>query len=142
MLREELFKERSARSLYYGIHIAPRYLLFMCIARIEDKLPTTPAVLQQIWRRSMVRAPDPRISPETVDLIKEMAVQNRLWGCAGYLGYLFQKSALTMARPFFFSTLYASVGDGKVSCVTCILPDFGTDILSSQHRPISELRPT
>jgi hypothetical protein len=53
---------------------------------------------------------------------------------AGYLGYLFQKRALTMAQPFFFFTLYASVGDVKVSCVTCILPDFGSDIPSCQYR--------
>ena len=36
----------------------------------------------------MVRAPDPRISPETVDLIKEMAVQNRLWGAERIRGEL------------------------------------------------------
>jgi hypothetical protein len=44
--------------------------------------------------------------------------------CAGYLVHLFQKRALTMAQPFFFLTLYASVGDLKVSCRMCLLPDF------------------
>ena len=44
--------------------------------------------------------------------------------CAGYLGHLFQKRALTMAQPFFFFTMYASVGDVKVSCSMCLLPDF------------------
>jgi putative transposase len=44
---------------------------------------------RRFWRRrSMVRAPDPRISPETVALIKEMAVQNRLWGAERIRGEL------------------------------------------------------
>jgi hypothetical protein len=44
--------------------------------------------------------------------------------CAGYLVHLFQKRALMMAEPFFFFTMYASVGDVKVSCRMCFLPDF------------------
>ena len=55
MLREEQLKERSARSLCYDIHIASRYLLLICIARIEDKLTTTPAFLQQIPINDLLR---------------------------------------------------------------------------------------
>jgi hypothetical protein len=44
--------------------------------------------------------------------------------CAGYLGHLFQKRALTMAQSFFFFTVYVSVGDVKVSCRICLFPDF------------------
>ncbi len=41
------------------------------------------------WRhRSKVRPPDPRISPETVALIKEMATENRLWGAERIRGEL------------------------------------------------------
>src|SRR6266446_7081783 len=44
---------------------------------------------RRFWRRRpMVRAPDLRISPETVALIKEMAVQNRLWGAERIRGEL------------------------------------------------------
>jgi len=45
------------------------------------------------------------------------------WLC-WLLGASVQKKALTMAQPFFFLTMYASVGDVKVSCSMCLLPDF------------------
>jgi putative transposase len=39
-------------------------------------------------RRSMVHAPAPRISPETIVLIQEMAADNRLWGAERIRGEL------------------------------------------------------
>jgi transposase InsO family protein len=44
----------------------------------------------RIWwkRKSKVHAPDPKLSPKTVALIKEMAAQNHLWGAERIRGEL------------------------------------------------------
>jgi len=43
-------------------------------------------------RRSKVSSHKPKVATETIALIKEMAKENQLWGCAGYLGHPFTKS--------------------------------------------------
>jgi hypothetical protein len=40
-------------------------------------------------RRSKASSHKPKVAAETIALIREMATENRLWGCTGYLGYPF-----------------------------------------------------
>ena len=42
------------------------------------------------WKhKSKTRTHQPKIAAETIALIRQMAKDNRLWGCAGYLSYPF-----------------------------------------------------
>ena len=38
-------------------------------------------------RKSKASSHEPKVAVETIALIREMARENRLWGCAGYMGY-------------------------------------------------------
>jgi hypothetical protein len=52
----------------------------------------------------------------------------------GYFAYPFQTRALMIAFPVFFFAIYASDRWRQGFLHDCLLPDFGTDMRSSQHR--------
>jgi putative transposase len=49
-------------------------------------------IFRLYWKRkSKASSHKPRVAAETIALIREMAKENQLWGCAGYLGHPFVK---------------------------------------------------
>jgi len=46
--------------------------------------PLAPELFRHYWRRkSKSKQRKPRVTQETIDLIKQLAKENPLWGCAG-----------------------------------------------------------